>query len=102
MSAVGFYDSRAWRRVRKEVLRNCNGECQICKARHVHTRADLVHHVYHLAEYPQWGLSEFVRDPASGETARNLLPVCRECHEAVCHPARMRIVDRPPLPEERW
>lgn len=103
MSAIGFYDSRAWRRVRKEALKNCHNECQICKARHVHVRAELVHHVYHLADYPQWGLCEFVRDPATGEEVRNLLPVCRECHETVCHPGRRWVQgDASPLTEERW
>ncbi len=104
MSAISFYDTGAWRRKRREVLRACNNECQICKARHIHTRAEIVHHVFHLEDYPQWGLLEFVRDPVTGELTRNLLPVCRRCHETVCHPGRLRSVETaaPPLTVERW
>lgn len=103
MSAVRFYDSRAWRRKRRAVMQRYNNECQICKARRIHRRAEIVHHVYHLDEYPQWGLMEFVRDPVTGEQRQNLMPVCRECHETVCHPERMRKVEyRPLVTPERW
>lgn len=103
LSAIAFYDSRAWHRVRREVLRSCNNECQTCKAAKRHSRADIVHHVYHLDEYPQYGLMEYVDDPTTGERKRNLLPVCRTCHETVCHPERMCLtVPAPPLTAERW
>ena len=106
MSATAFYDTRAWRRKRREVLRGCNNECQLCRERpgHPHVPAVVVHHVYHLEEYPQWGLMEFVRDPLTGERKRNLLPVCRECHETVCHPERMRALPecKPLVTPERW
>lgn len=104
MSNIPFYDTRAWRRKRKEILRKYNNECQECKRRHIHTRAVIVHHIYHLDEYPQYGLDEFAHDPATGEMHQNLWPVCRECHETVCHPERMRKVTeyKPPLTEERW
>lgn len=103
LSAVSFYDSRAWRKTRREVMRKYNNECQVCKERHIHKRAELVHHIYHLEDYPHLGLMEFVHDPVTGERQRNLLPVCRECHETVCHPGRMRRAEyKPPLTPERW
>ncbi|MBR2132896.1 MAG: HNH endonuclease [Oscillospiraceae bacterium] len=104
MSDVGFYDSGPWRRKRVEVLRKCNWECQLCKRRGRHAKAVIVHHVYHFDRFPEWGLWEFVDDPVTGERQRNLLPVCRACHETECHPERIRELKPKcePLTEERW
>lgn len=95
-----FYDWPEWERVRGDVLRLDNNECQVCKSLHRVGSADLVHHVKHLKERPDLALSVF--DPDTGE--RQLLSVCRACHEAL-HPERMRrkdFVPAPPLTEERW
>ena len=109
MSANSFYDSRAWRRVRREVLTMDHHECQLCKARHRHSRAEIVHHRCHLDQYPD--VSEYptvkaffrVEDPATGERRRNLVSVCRACHETVCHPERLVQAEaRGPLTPERW
>ena len=103
MSKIGFYDSRPWRRIRRQVMAYDNYECQYCKQRHRHTRGQLVHHIYHLDEYPQFGLQMWVDDPVTGARQRNLVTVCRICHETVCHPDRARqteIMD--PLTPERW
>lgn len=104
MSEIGFYDSAEWRRVRRDVIRHCRGLCQVCLAYGIHHRAVIVHHVWHLDQYPQFGLCEFVPDPVTGERRRNLLPVCKTCHETVCHPDRLgnRREPEPPLTEERW
>ena len=103
MSAIPFYDGSAWRRLRREVMRDDNNECQICKARHKHTRGVIVHHIYHLEDYPQWGLMKYVIDPVTGAEVRNLITVCRECHETVCHPEKVWTTERKePVTEERW
>lgn len=114
MSANGFYDSRAWRRVRRQVLAMDHNECQICRARNRHTPGVIVHHVWHLDEYPEYGLSVWVDDPETGERKRNLLTVCRECHGTVCHPERLEALEKwkermaalavrkDPLTPERW
>lgn len=102
MATNPLYDSRAWRKLRREVLRDDNYECQICKAKHKHTRAEIVHHQYHLDEYPQYGLMKYVY--VDGEWRRNLISVCRGCHETVCHPERMKkfVKWKEPLTPERW
>lgn len=103
MSATGFYDSRAWRRVRRQVLAMDHNECQICRERRRHTPGVIVHHVYRLDRHPAFGLSVWVEDPETGERKRNLLTVCRECHETVCHPERMPgPPPAEPLTPERW
>ena len=104
MSRIAFYDSYAWRKMRAQILRLDHNECVLCRNReHKHTPAVLVHHVWHLDEYPQYGLMPYVRDPATGELRRNLISVCKSCHENVCHPERMPRPERaPPLTPERW
>lgn len=95
-----FYGWPEWEQVRGDVLRLDNKECQLCKQRHRCRRATLVHHVKHLKARPDLALS--VVDPETGE--RQLLSVCRACHEEQ-HPERMRRKDfvfLPPLTEERW
>ena len=40
---------------------------------------------------------------ADGNRQRNLISVCKDCHETVCHPERMRrCKSAPPLTRERW
>lgn len=95
-----FYDWPEWKKIRRDILDLDNHECQICKQRHRVGSGDLVHHVKHLKNRPDLALSIF--DPDTGE--RQLLSVCRPCHEEQ-HPERMRrkgFVFVPPLTEERW
>lgn len=70
MSANGFYDSRAWRRVCREVLAMDHNECQICRQRHRHSPGAIAHHVYHLDQYPEYGLSVWVQDKEAGRPSR--------------------------------
>lgn len=98
--ANGFYDWPEWEKVRDEVLRLDNWECQLCKRRHRFRQAALVHHMKHLKARPDLALSVF--DEETGE--RQLLSVCRSCHEEQ-HPERIRrktFVPAPPLTPERW
>ena len=49
-----FYHWAAWERLRDEVLRLDNFECQLCKARGKHRRAVVVHHVQHVKDGRIW------------------------------------------------
>lgn len=82
------------------VLRDDHHDCQKCKKP---GSATLVHHVNHVKQRPELALSRWYVD-AQGIKRRNLISVCRGCHESVCHPERMRRaqVSAPPLTEERW
>ncbi len=84
-----FYCSPEWRKKRRCVLRQDRGECQLCKARGRYRKAALVHHVLHLKDRPDLALSDTYTD-GEGSEHRQLISVCRECHETVCHPERMR------------
>lgn len=95
-----FYDSRDWRRLRKAVLEFDKCECQICKERGEYVKAIIVHHVKHVEDCPELKLSWYYIE--DGQERRNLISVCRDCHETVCHPERLRVNDAKPLSIERW
>ena len=84
-----FYDTTEWRHLSARILRSDKYECQLCKARGRYTPAKLVHHVNHVRDYPSLALSEFYIN-ADGVKERNLISVCKDCHETVCHPDRIR------------
>lgn len=92
-----FYSWPEWRRLRREVLKLDNCECQECKRRGVYSRAVIVHHVQHLRDAPELALSVY-----DGER-RQLEAVCKSCHEAL-HPESQRqyAPGVPPLTAERW
>lgn len=96
-----FYTSKEWRRLRQEVLRADKGECQVCKARGCYTKANHVHHINYVRKHPEIALSKYYIND-DGNTKRNLISVCRNCHETVCHPERLRWNVKEPLTIERW
>ena len=76
-----FYVSPEWRRLRKQVLASDRGECLDCRRRGYYNKANTVHHVMHLDKHPELALSvEYV--DSDGQTQRNLVSLCHECHEA--------------------
>lgn len=94
-----FYSWRRWRRLREEVKRLDNYECQVCKSKGRYARGTTVHHVKHLVDRPDLALSVF--DPDTGQ--RQLLTVCVECHKAL-HPENLPQLQHraPPVTVERW
>ena len=95
-----FYVSPEWRKLRKEILKKDKYECQVCKSKGKYTKANTVHHVKHLEDYPELGIEEYYQE--NGKQYRNLISVCKDCHENVCHPERLRWNKKEPLTEERW
>lgn len=97
-----FYCSTAWKHKREEVLARDKYECQICKAKGKYRKAELVHHVKHLKDRPDLALSDMYTD-SEGVDRRQLISVCKDCHEVVCHPERMRkVMNLKFTTEERW
>lgn len=84
-----FYAWGKWKELRREILRQDKGECQECKKLGKYRRAVIVHHVKHLRIHPELALCKTYITP-EGKEERQLISVCRECHESVCHPERMR------------
>lgn len=96
MNKRQFYKQKDWKHLRQKVLELDHYECQICKAKGKYTRADTVHHVNHIEDRPDLALSIYY----NGE--RNLLSVCKDCHNSL-HPEKMKRFERKkPLTPERW
>lgn len=96
-----FYNSPAWRHLRKEVLAEHKEECQHCKAKGFYTKANHVHHVQYVRQHPRYALSKVYI--YQGKEYKNLIPVCKDCHETVCHPERLKYKsNKELLTEERW
>lgn len=95
-----FYLSKEWRHLRREVLKADKFECQLCKTKGIYTKATTVHHVNHLEKHPELGLEKYYKDD-NGNKKRNLISVCKDCHEMICHPERLRHTKKP-LNDERW
>ena len=53
-----FYQTVEWRSLRAEIMHKHHNECYKCRQYGKITKADTVHHVYHLRDYPEYGLSE--------------------------------------------
>lgn len=87
-----FYTNSRWLKKRQEALDRDNDECQSCKKKGGYSKANTVHHVKHLRDYPTLALD-----------INNLLSLCYECH-AEEHPEKKRYFQKKkkPLNEERW
>lgn len=84
--------------MRREVLRMDHGECQLCKQRKIYSKATTVHHVNYLKKFPELALSIWFE--WKGTKKRNLISLCRDCHEEV-HGYRKPEKEEP-ITEERW
>lgn len=97
-----FYVTGEWRGLSAQVLKEDRYECQLCRARGRYRKADLVHHVNHVKRRPDLALDMYYLD-GDGKRKRNLISVCRQCHENVCHPERLCKEKAPSFEtEERW
>lgn len=93
-----FYTWSKWKAIREAVLKMDKQECQICKARGEYAKATTVHHVNYVKRHPEKALDIWYT--FRGKRKRNLISLCRDCHEAV-HSYR-KTEKMKPLTEERW
>lgn len=97
-----FYLTGEWKEKSAEVMDLDRGECQIHKERGRFRRAELVHHEKHVKKFPELALDIYYID-IDGKRKRNLRSVCKECHENVCHPERLKKRAKPGFTtEECW
>lgn len=74
----GFYRTYAWKKKRMQIMARDHGACQECRKLGRYARAELVHHIKHLADEPELALED-----------ANLEAVCKQCHEKL-HPERVK------------
>lgn len=99
-----FYVTPEWRSLSGDVLDEDRHECQLCKARGKFRPAVMVHHVNHVKRRPDLALDMYYID-GDGKKQRNLISVCKQCHETVCHPERLMKKQRKAqgfVNQERW
>ena len=95
-----FYNSRAWKRLRLEVLIEDHWECQECKKNGRYKRANSVHHVKPVREHPELAMCRHFIDE-SGKRQRQLLSECDDCHKML-DDHRRRAKAKPLMSDERW
>ena len=94
-----FYKSKEWIRLKTKILKANHYECAECRRHGIITRYDTdseghvrllstVHHVCHVRDHPELALSRYYKDYETGEMKPNLVPVCKACHNSVCHPEK--------------
>lgn len=76
-----FYKSKAWMKLKEEVLKEQHYECQECLKEGRLTRADTVHHVNEVKERPELALSKYYHDENNKKL--NLIGLCKRCHNKV-------------------
>lgn len=77
-----FYKSKAWMKLKEEVLREQHNECQVCLEEGRLTKADTVHHVNEVRERPDLALSKYYIDEHNNKKL-NLISICKRCHNRV-------------------
>ena len=75
-----FYNDRYWRKLSKAIIKEHRYECEYCKKRGKVERAEVVHHVKHLKQFPALAYQRFYIDE-NGQRHKQLVPLCRACHE---------------------
>ena len=106
-----FYKTKEWIVLKNHVLEEFNHECYICKKNGIITRYDedengnrklisTVHHNQFVRKHPELALSEFYL--YNGKQYRNLIPVCKACHNKL-HPEKRKNKSSEHFTnEERW
>lgn len=98
-----FYKSKLFRELKEEVLKEQHYECQEClrKSPRIITKADTVHHVQFVRKYPELALSKYYI--FKGVERRNLIAVCKSCHNKL-HPEKRTATkeNKRFVNEERW
>lgn len=95
-----FYNDWYWRRLAKQIKKEQNNECQLCKARGKYKPVKVVHHVKHLKKHPELAYSRYYYE--GDKRYIQLLCVCNECHEML-HPNRFgQTVKKKFMNVERW
>lgn len=82
---VAFYSSPAWKNIRKAVLKERGGLCEMCLKKGIYRAATLAHHIVPLT-------AENVGNPEISLNTENLMALCADCHAAI-HSTRRYTVD---------
>ena len=82
---IQFYSSPAWKNIRKTVLKERGGLCEMCLKKGIIRAATLAHHIVPVT-------AENVGNPEITLNTANLMALCKDCHAAI-HSTRRYKVD---------
>lgn len=80
--AKSFYKSKAWQRIRNNVMQRDHHLCVDCMRKGKYTPAEEVHHIIEITP-------DNINDPQITLNEENLVSLCKECHKRR-HGARER------------
>lgn len=92
-----FYKSKYWIKLKNEVLEEQHYECQICLKKGKLTKADTVHHIRYVKEWPELALSKYFINEHKYKQ-KNLIAICFDCHNKVHN----RFNFKEPINDEKW
>lgn len=96
-----FYNDYYWRKLSHAIIREQHGECQICRSRGRYGKGTITHHVNHLKDRPDLAYARYyIAD--DGSRQRNLIAVCRNCHEALHQIEWHKKIKQRYQNEEQW
>lgn len=93
-----FYNSKYWRHLSHQIIKEFDHDCQLCKQMGKASTAVLVHHVLELRAHPELAYSRTFKD-AEGVHIQ-LLPLCHDCHERIHN--RGKYADSGKFVNEEW
>lgn len=93
-----FYKSKAWKKLREEILKKNHYECEWCRKKGKIVKAETVHHIQYVKKHPDLALSEYYE--YKGKKYKNLVALCHDCHDKAHK--RMQYKKKIQINEERW
>ena len=96
-----FYKTKQWLDLKQSILNKFRNECQECLKLGKYSQARNVHHINEVKNRPDLALKEYYIDSSTGETKRNLIPLCIDCHNKA-HGRMCGNEHKKQLNEERW
>ena len=99
-----FYKCREWVELKNKVLQECHYECQMCRSKGKIKKAQTVHHLHYVKDYPQYALSQYILDE-DNKRVNNLMALCNSCHNHVHYDDKIgkkNNANKEDISPERW
>ena len=81
---IAFYSTPAWKNLRKAVLSERGGLCEMCLKKGIYRAATLVHHIVPVT-------AENVRNAEISLNKDNCMALCADCHAAIHSTKRYKV-----------
>ena len=99
-----FYKTKEWIQLKNRVLQEHHYECQMCRKEGKIKKAQTVHHLHYVKDYPQYALSQHIVGE-DNKRINNLIPLCNTCHNNVHYEDKLgkkNNANKEEISPERW